>query len=300
MSILVVGSVALDNIKTPCDFKKDVLGGSAVYFSAAASFFNRVNLVGVVGKDFPRKYITLLEDKNVGIKGLEINPKADTFRWEGEYKNDFADALTLATYLNAFAEFNPYVPKDYQNSQYLFLANIDPDLQQNVLKQMKRPKLIIADTMNFWITSKKNSLTKLITQIDILIINSMEAKLFTEEHNLLKAAQSILKMGPKILIIKKGENGAMLFSKSFMFSLPAFVLGKIVDPTGAGDSFAGGFVGYLSSVNKITPKALKQALVYGNIIASFAVEDFSPKKLFKITKSDIISRYKKYKNLISI
>ncbi|MFA5008833.1 MAG: PfkB family carbohydrate kinase [Candidatus Omnitrophota bacterium] len=296
MSILVVGSVALDSIKTPYSRCEEVLGGSATFFSLSARLFSQVNLVAVVGRDFPAKYLKLFKEKGININGLEI-AEGETFRWEGEYEWDFNSAKTIATHLNVFSDFNPKIPAEYKHSKYVFLANIDPEIQERVLKQVINPKLVACDTMNHWIDSKKKQLTRFLKKVDILFLNDGEARQLSGENNLLKAAKAIFKFGPKRIIIKKGEHGAMLFSKNSVFCVPAFLLEEVYDPTGAGDTFAGGVMGYLARHDSLSDTALRRALVHGNIMATFAVEDFGPWRLVSLTKPEIEKRLKEFKRL---
>ncbi|MFH1503955.1 MAG: PfkB family carbohydrate kinase [Candidatus Omnitrophota bacterium] len=294
MSVLVVGSIALDTIKTPFSQGKDILGGSAAYFSASSAFFSLVQLVAVVGEDFPEKYITLFKDRGIDLEGLTIE-KGRTFRWEGEYCRDFSDPKTIATHLNVFADFKPKIPKSYKNTKHVFLANIDPKIQEQVLSQVTKPKLVACDTMNYWIENKQKSLLKLLKKVDIFFLNGSEAKGLTGEVNLIKAGKKIIKLGPKAVIIKKGEHGSLLFSENDTFAAPAFLLESIYDPTGAGDTFAGGFMGYLAKCGKYNKTALRNAVIYGTIMATFAVESFSLKRLYSITDKDINKRIKKFK-----
>lgn len=296
MSIVVVGSVALDTIKTPFGRIKDALGGSAVYFSTSAINFAPVNLVAVVGRDFPKKHIQSLKARGIDLRGLTIAP-GDTFRWEGEYDWDFSNPKTIATHLNVFASFDPKVPDAYKNTKHLFLANIDPVIQAKVLAQVKRPKLVACDTMNFWIQSKPEALLKVLKSVDVFLLNEPESRQLTGAANILKAAKKILKFGPKIVIIKKGEHGVLLVSRDNIFATPAFLLESIYDPTGAGDTFAGGFMGYLAKHKKYTKAVLRKAIVYGSIMATFAVEAFSLRRLGKVTKKDIDKRLRKFRKL---
>lgn len=297
MSILVAGSVALDSIETPFGKKKDILGGSATFFSITASFFNKVNVVAAVGEDFPKKYIELLKNKGVGLEGLEIKKGQKTFRWSGKYEYDFNTAHTIATHLNVFKNFDPKVPASLSNPKVLFLANIDPDLQLSVLKQVARPKLVACDSMNYWIQTKKKSLMRLLKNIDIFLLNDGEARQLTGEANLLKAARRVLSYGPKAVIVKKGEHGVIYFSRASHFISPAYLLETVRDPTGAGDTFAGGMIGYLSTVKKIDSDSICRGIVYGSILASFTVEDFSVDRLAKISMSDIRRRYDHFKQI---
>jgi sugar/nucleoside kinase (ribokinase family) len=295
MSILVVGSVALDTVKTPRSTARRILGGSATYFSISASFFHPINLVAVVGRDFSRKYLKMFHRRRIDLTGL-VTEKGKTFRWEGEYGWDFGDPKTLSTHLNVFSKFNPRIPQKYKKSKYLFLANIDPQIQQRVLNQVS-PRLVVCDTMNYWIENKRNSLLKLLKRVDIFLLNESEARLLTYQQNIIKAAKTLIKLGPRIIIVKKGEHGSLLFSDKYIFSIPAFLLQTIVDPTGAGDTFAGGLFGYLAQCNRFTQFNFKKALVYGAVMATFAVEDFSVKRLLTISRSDIQRRFKQFQRL---
>jgi len=295
MSILAVGSVALDTIRTPQGKGKDVLGGSATYFSISASFFSCVNLVAVVGRDFPPKYSRLLKKRGINLGGLVIK-EGKTFRWGGEYGWDFGNPKTLFTHLNVFSKFDPKIPQEYKKSKYLFLANIDPRIQERVLKQLN-PKLVACDTMNYWIQNKRNYLLRLLKKIDIFLLNESEARMLTYQYSIVGAAKALIKLGPKIVIIKRGEHGSLLFSDRYIFSIPAFLLETIVDPTGAGDTFAGGLVGYLAQCNKFNQLNLKRAVVYGAVMATFAVEDFSVNRLLVINLSDIKRRFKEFQRL---
>ena len=297
MSILVVGSVALDSIKTPFGKRKDILGGSATFFSIAASFFDKVNIVAAVGEDFPEKYLAVLKGRGIGLGGLEIKKDAKTFRWSGEYNYDLNTAHTIATHLNVFKNFDPKVPTSLRKPKVLFLANIDPDLQLSVLKQVSRPKIVACDSMNYWIETKRKSLMRLLKEIDIFLLNDGEARLLTGETNLLKAAQKVLSYGPKAVIVKKGEHGVIYFSRTSHFISPAYLLETVRDPTGAGDTFAGGMIGYLSTVKDISNPAICRGIVYGSILASFTVEDFSIDRLAKISMSDIRRRYEHFKQI---
>jgi len=299
MSLLVVGSIALDSVKTPFGKVDEALGGSAVYFSCAASFFNGARLVGVVGADFPKKYIALLDRRGVDLGGLKIDG-GKTFRWKGEYGFDLNSARTIYTHLNVFAEFKPEIPEEYRDSDNVFLANIDPSLQMDVLRQVDNPRLIACDTMNYWIENKPRELKKLLKGVHIFFANDKEAREFSGEINLLKAARYIFSCGPKIAIIKKGEHGVLCVSKDFIFSYPAYILEDPFDPTGAGDTFAGGFMGYLSKVRRINETELRRGCAYGTILASFVVEDFSVNRILKLTGKDIRDRYRKFRNLMHL
>lgn len=297
MSILVVGSVALDSIQTPFGKRKDILGGSATFFSIAASFFDKVNIVAAVGEDFPKKYLVLLRERGIGIEGLEIKNGGKTFRWSGKYKNDLNTAHTISTHLNVFKDFDPKVPRSLIQPKVLFLANIDPVLQAKVLKQVKRPGIVVCDSMNYWIKNKRSSFEKLLDKIDILLLNESEARQFSGESNLIRAARFIVSSGPKAVVIKKGEHGVMYFSKRSHFVAPAYLLENVYDPTGAGDTFAGGMIGYLSRAGRTGEGDIRKALIYGSIMASFAVEDFSVNRLLAISAVDIRRRYEAYRKM---
>lgn len=299
MSVLVVGTVALDTITTPFAKVKDILGGSATYSSASARFFGPVNLVAVVGEDFPKKYISLFKNKGIDIEGLKIE-KGKTFRWEGEYGADLADPKTISTQLNVLASFDPEIPKAYKNCKYIFLANIDPRLQEKVLMQISKPKLIACDTMNYWIENKQSHLLKILKKVDVFLLNSLEARQLSQCRNLVKAGKKIIDFGPEVVIIKKGEHGVLLFTKNNFFAAPAFLLESVFDPTGAGDTFAGGFMGYLARCKTYNRDNLRKAVIHGGVMATFAVEDFSLKRLNSITIRNINKRIKEYKDLTII
>ncbi|MBN2542004.1 sugar kinase [bacterium] len=289
MSLLVVGSVALDTIQTPAGEVEEVLGGSATYFSFSARFFNKPHVVAVVGDDFPKEYVNLMNQHGVNLDGLEFEG-GKTFRWSGVYPMDFGDPETLNTELNVFMDFNPKLPESYRDSKYIFLANIDPELQLDVLNQVDEPAIIGADTMNYWIENRRKELLTLLKKIDILFLNELEARMLTGEENLLRAARSIIALGPKHLILKRGQYGVMMLGENSFFVTPAYFLERVVDPTGAGDSFAGAFMGHLARKKKIDDNTYRQAVVYGAITASFTVEDFSVNKLVSIGTNDIESR----------
>ncbi|MBT3168815.1 MAG: sugar kinase [Candidatus Cloacimonetes bacterium] len=280
MSLVIVGSVALDSVKTPFGSVKNALGGSAVYASMASKNFCQTHIVGVVGNDFPKEHINLLESNKISTTGLEF-ANGNTFKWKGVY-NDLNKAETLDTQLNVFADFNPKIPENYQKCKYLFLGNIHPKLQLEVLQQMKSCQISACDTMNYWISSKRDKLLKVIEKVDILFINENEIKMLTDEQNIFIAAQKTQEMGAKLIIVKRGEYGAVAIMNDFIFFTPIFPVKKVIDPTGAGDSFAGGFMGYLSQQNKFDETTIKNAMIYGTITASFNVEDFSLNKLQKI------------------
>ncbi len=299
MSLLVLGTVALDNVRTPSGFKKDMLGGSAAHFSMSARFFTEVNLVAVIGKDFPRKHIDFLRRKGIKLTSL-AEGEGKTFRWDGEYKKeDMNTALTLATELGVLASFNPSVADHERHLPNIFLANIDPDVQIGLLKLMRAPKLIGLDSMNLWINHKRKSLVNLMKQVDLFVANDAEARALTGETNLIQAAKCLRKMGPKLIVIKKGEHGVLFYSDQFRFSFPAYPVEKVVDPTGAGDTFAGGLMGYLSKVGKINATNLKTAVIYGTTMASFNVEGFGVDKTAKLTMPQVNKRMKELLKFIS-
>ncbi len=300
MSIIVVGSLGLDSVKTPFGKVKKVLGGSASYFSHAASLFSRVNLIGVVGRDFPRKFIKSFKEKNISFQGVQEG-SGKTFCWSGEYDWDMGDPKTISTDLGVFSKFRPKIPIQYEGSKEIFLANIDPELQKNVLSQVKGrgSKIIGCDTMDFWIRNKRKKLLNLLKDIDIFFINESEARQLTEEPNLLKAARSILKFGPKKIFIKRGEHGVLLVTGRHLFIAPAFLMESVVDPTGAGDTFAGGVMGYLALAKNKNIDTLRKAAIYGTILATFTVENFSLEGLKKVSLSKVEKRIKKFKKLIS-
>ena len=300
MSLLVVGSVALDSVETPFDKVDDALGGSATYISLAASYFSApVELVGVVGDDFPKQYIEMLEQHNVDLEGLQIIEGEKTFRWGGKYHYDLNIRDTLFTELNAFENFNPVLPERYKKSRYICLGNIDPILQMRVLEQVSDPQFVVCDTMNLWINLMKQDLLKLLKRVHVFILNDSEARMLTEEPNLIKAAKLIRQMGPEILIIKKGEHGAMLFTQDTIFSAPAYPMEIIFDPTGAGDSFAGGFIGYLHQTRELSPENIKRAVIYGSTMASFCVEKFSTKGLEDLSYLQIQDRFREFRKISS-
>jgi len=296
MSLLVVGSIALDSVETPFGRRAEVLGGSATYFSTAASFFGPVQLVATVGEDFPEEHVRFLASRGVDVAGLERRP-GRTFRWKGRYDFDLGQAHTLDTQLNVFADFRPVLPEAYRASEYLFLGNIDPDLQRQVLDQVRAPRLVACDTMNFWIASKRDSLLETLRRVDLLFVNDAEARQLAGEHNVIKAAQRILALGPRTLVVKRGEHGALLFTGDHVFAASAYPLPALFDPTGAGDSFAGGFMGYLARMRREEPEVMRRAIVLGGVLASFAVERFSLERLVELTHEEIRSRYADFRRL---
>lgn len=298
MSILVVGSVAYDDLETPFGKEEGVLGGAATHFSASASFFTTVQLVGVVGNDFDETEIQFLRQRGVDLTGLQTKKDGKTFHWKGRYGYDLNEAQTLETHLNVFAGFDPKLPESFRKAEFVFLANIDPELQLKVLDQVKHPKIKAMDTMNFWIQGKREALKKVLQKVEVLLINEGEARQLSKEQNLVKAYQKIKSWGPKIVAIKRGEYGALLFTEDFIFSAPGYPLEDIKDPTGAGDSFAGGFLGYLAKHDgKLDEEHLKRAMICGSAMASFQVEEFGLRRMITLTPNEINQRFQAFKNL---
>ncbi len=293
MSILVVGTVAFDSIETPRGFAERVLGGSASYFAVAASFFSPVNIVGVVGEDFPEDYLDIFSQRGVDLQGLKRAP-GETFHWRGRYHEDLNVRDTLELHLNVLTGFSPTLPESYRDAEYVFLGNIDPGMQMEVLSQIRRMRLVACDTMDHWIQGSGQELHKLLRRIEMLIINDSEARLLSGEHNIVRAARSILKMGPKVVLIKRGEYGVLQFSDSSIFSTPAYPLEEVFDPTGAGDSFAGGFLGHLARSGDHGQGGLRRAIVYGSVVASFTVEDFGLQRLTRLSVEEIEERYQRF------
>ncbi|MBA4406164.1 sugar kinase [bacterium] len=300
MGLLIVGSIGLDDIETPFDKISNALGGSTTYISLAASYFTGpIEIVGIVGDDFPREHMTMLEEHNVDLEGLEVVPGAKTFRYGCKYHYDLNVRDSLFTNLNVFEKFNPVLPVKSKKSSFVILGNIAPQLQTIVLDQLEKPKFIVCDTMNFWINGAKDDLLKVLPRVNVLIINDSEARLLANEPNLIKAAHTISKMGPQYLIIKKGEHGALLFGDNTIFSAPAYPMENIYDPTGAGDAFAGGFSGYLHKNRDFSFDNLKRAVVYGSVMASFCVEKFSTKGLENLSYLEIHNRFIEFRDLSS-
>jgi sugar/nucleoside kinase (ribokinase family) len=296
MALLVVGSVALDSLETPFGRREEVLGGSACYFSACASYFGPTRVVAVVGDDFPKEHLDFLAERGVDLAGL-IRQPGRTFRWKGKYEFDLNTAHTLDTQLNVFASFKPQLPESYRDSEYVFLGNIDPDLQRAVLDQVRGPRFVACDTMNFWITSRRDSLLETLRRVDLLFVNDAEARQLAGEHNVVKAARRILSFGPRAVVVKRGEYGALFFSGDEVFAASAFPLPDVFDPTGAGDSFAGGFMGYLARSRSEQPMVMRRAIVLGSVLASFAVEQFSLDRLRTLTAEEIRARYAEARQL---
>jgi sugar/nucleoside kinase (ribokinase family) len=299
MSLLVTGSIGIDTVETPFGKRDDVIGGSAVYFSYAASFFTPVRLVGVVGEDCPMELLSIFESRPVDASGLEVRKGSKTFRWHGSYLKDMNQAVTVEVDLNVLAERAAKIPPTFVDSSYVFLANTHPIIQQETLATLKSPRLAVADTMNLWIQTEHQQLTKLLAKIDGLVLNDGEARLLTDKDNLITAARDVLKMGPKFVVIKKGEHGAMLVSDRDTFVLPAFPAEQVIDPTGAGDSFAGGMMGYLATQTSLSASTIKRAMAFGTVVASFTISDFSLAGLKGATREAIDDRYQDFKFAMS-
>jgi len=296
--VLVVGSVALDSVETPFGKADDVLGGSGTYFSSSASHFAPVQLVGVVGDDYPVDLLQPLADRGVDLAGLE-KVSGSSFRWRGRYRHDLNSAETLETHLGVFSHFRPNIPQQFRKAPFVFLANIDPRLQLQVLQQVEKPRLVACDTMNFWIESRRPELVELLGHVDLITLNDGEARQLTEHTNLVQAARWILDKGPKHVLIKKGEHGAFMFTRDSVFFAPAYPLESVFDPTGAGDSFAGGFIGSLAASGDLSDASMRRAVVVGSAMGSFAVEKFSNGRLMEITRADIDARVQEFRQLVA-
>jgi sugar/nucleoside kinase (ribokinase family) len=299
MPLMVVGSVALDSVETPTETRENLLGGSAVYFSYAASYFTPVRLVGAVGDDWPPEHTEFLRSRQIDTRGLQVIPGAKTFRWRGKYFNDMNQRQTVDVQLNVMSQFDPVLPEDFRRAKYLFLANGSTDLQLRVLDQLPGASLKVADTMDLWIRTQPDQLAELMRRVDGLVLNDSEAKLLAEDENLVRAGHAIRQRGPRFVVIKKGEHGAMFFSQHETYVLPAYPTARVVDPTGAGDSFAGGMMGYLAEQGDFEPRTLKEAMAYGILAASFTVEDFSLDRLKTIERADLERRMEEYRRMLS-
>lgn len=300
MGIVVVGSVALDSVETPFGKVENALGGSATYFSVAASFFTRdIKMVAIVGEDFPQEHVDFLHSRGVDLAGLE-RVVGKTFHWKGQYGENLGIAKTLSTELNVFETFIPKLPESYRDAKYVFLANINPELQRDVLRQVKNADLVVCDTMNLWISERKPELLETINYVDILVLNDAEARQLTGDSNLTKAARKILDLGPKRVVIKAGQYGVMTFTKTSFFSAPAYPLEDVIDTTGAGDTFAGGFLGYLASSKDLSEMSIRRAILYGTVLASFNVQDFSLNRQRSLTKEEIDSRFAELVGIIQL
>jgi sugar/nucleoside kinase (ribokinase family) len=294
MSILVLGTVALDNVKTPFGERRHILGGSAAHFSMAARLFAEVNLAAIIGEDFPEKYINFLRRKGIILTSL-IRGTGKTFQWEGEYRGDLNTANTINTELGVLLTFRPVISEEQRKIKYVFLANVDPDIQKYLLEQMYSPELVGLDSMNYWINNKQKALLGLLKKVDIYVANDQEARSLSGENNLIRAARYLHACGPKMILIKKGEHGVLFLNKNFIFSMPAYPIEKVIDPTGAGDTFAGGFMGYLSLAKKINESSIKKAICYGTIAASFNVEGFGLNVTSRLKMRDLELRLAKFR-----
>ncbi|MGD0782939.1 MAG: PfkB family carbohydrate kinase [Candidatus Aminicenantales bacterium] len=299
MSLVIVGSLAFDTIETPWDRKEKIIGGSCTYCSLAASYFTRPGVVAVVGEDFPADVIAFLKKRHVDLKGLKIVPGGKTFHWQGRYGHDPNQRETVRTDLNVFQNFRPDIPPSYRKADILFLANIDPDLQDSVLRQVEKPRLTAVDTIGLWIQSKREALLRILRRVDIYFGNDEEIRMLTGERNLVKAGRMILAMGPRLVVVKKGEHGALLFGPDLLFGLPALPTETVTDPTGAGDSFAGGFLGYLDQAGSFSKRNIRRAAVYGSVMASFTIEDFGIARYKTLKSADVAARYREFKALVS-
>jgi sugar/nucleoside kinase (ribokinase family) len=296
MSLLVVGSVAFDSIKTPHGEAKEILGGSATYFAVTASYFARVGVVAVVGEDFSSEELSVFSSRSIDVQGLE-RAKGKTFRWRGEYDGDMSEARTLDTELNVFERFTPKIPPAYLGSEFVFLGNIDPPLQLHVRQQLPKARLVACDTMNYWIKRKPQELKKTLAAVDLLVINEVEARMLSGSDNLKRAANEIRSLGPRVVVIKRGEYGACLFKHPTIFFAPGYPLEQVRDPTGAGDTFAGGFMGHLARSGDLSDRGLRRALVYGSVMASFAVEEFGVSRLLRLQMPEIEERFQEFKSM---
>lgn len=296
VNLLVVGSIAFDTVTTPFGKVRETLGGSATYFSFSASYFSTVGLVGVVGHDFPREHLESFKGKGIDTKGLEVL-SGETFRWEGEYGYDLNEAITLSTHLNVFEHFHPRLPEGYKEAPFLFLANIDPVLQLEVLEQMKSLQFVACDTMNLWIANRRQALMELLKKVDLVVLNDSEARQLTGEPNLAKAGRSIQALGCPKVIVKKGEHGSLFFSHDAIFCAPAFPLEFVYDPTGAGDSFAGGLMGYISQQGEVNEEIFRKGIIIGSVMASYTVERFGLEGLASLKEEDITRRFEEFRGI---
>ena len=299
IKLVIVGSIGIDSIETPNAKEKNILGGSASYACVAASFFSNIGMIGVIGSDFPNSFKKLWKDMDINLDGLQIQ-EGKTFRWSGKYEENMDNRETISTELNVFENFQPSIPNSYKNVPYLFLGNIHPKLQLDVLNKMNSPKFVLIDTMDLWINTAKKELEEVISKSNMLTLNESEARLYTNNNDLICAAKELLKIGPDYILIKKGINGAILYSKDSIFLLHAYPVGACCDPTGAGDSFAGGLMGFLSKYDNINEKNIREAMTYGTITASFGIEEFSLNKFQKISKKDIDNRFSKFLKMFAL
>jgi len=298
MSLVIIGSLAFDTIETPLARRERIVGGSGIYCALAASFFTKPKVVGVVGRDFPKKTLALMRSKKIDLRGVSVKA-GKTFHWEGCYGEDPNQRTTVRTDLNVFADFRPELPPSYRSADIIYLANIDPDLHGPVLAQARKPRLVAMDTIRFWIENKPEAVVRELGHVDIYFANDEEVKLLAGDNNLVRAGKKLLKQGPSLIVAKKGEHGALVFGPDFVFGVLARPCEDVVDPTGAGDSFAGGFLGYLDKVAKITPREVRRAAVYGSVVASFAIEDFGIDRFLTLTSGEIEARFREFKRLVS-
>ena len=299
MSLVIIGSLAFDTIETPFGRREKIVGGSGTYCSLAASFFTRPNVVGVVGEDFPDETVAFLKSKKIDLRGLEVRP-GKSFFWEGHYGEDPNQRTTIRTEPNVYEDFRPQLPPEYRKSEIVFLANIDPDQQDEILNQVEKPKLVAMDTINLWINQKRDSLLKVLEKVDLYFANDEEVRMLTDEKNLIKAGKKILEGGPSLVIIKKGEHGALVLGKELVFGILAHPCEEVIDPTGAGDSFAGGFLGYLDKVKDFNDDMeIRRAAVYGSVLASFVIEDFGINRFKTLTTEEIESRFERFRKLVT-
>jgi sugar/nucleoside kinase (ribokinase family) len=299
MSVLVVGSLAFDSIETPHGTVEDALGGSATFATFAASFFTKPRLVGVVGEDFPPQHRQLLESRGIDLSGLVVPKGGKTFRWKGRYHQDMNNRDTLEVHLNVLGDFDPKLPEHYRDSSHVFLANSGPTVQLKVLNQVRQPRFVMADTMDLWISTQRDELMTLLPRLDGLLLNDSEASMLTRQKNIITAGHAVRKLGPKFVIVKKGEHGSMLFTDDGIFVIPAYPTATVVDPTGAGDSFAGGVVGYLTTDDSAPPGRLRRAMAYGSVIASLCVEGFGLDRLKQTSRAEIDRRLDEYRNMLA-
>jgi sugar/nucleoside kinase (ribokinase family) len=299
MSLVIVGSVAFDTIETPWERKVKIVGGSGTYCSLAAAYFTRPKIVAVVGEDFPRSTINFLKKRKINLQGLKVVKGGLTFHWQGRYGHDPNQRETVRTDLNVFENFRPEIPASYKKADILFLANIDPDIQENIFLQVEKPKLVAMDTISLWIDSKREALLRVLQNVNIFFANDEEIRMVTGERNLIKAGKKILGLGPSLVVLKKGEHGALVFGRDFIFGILAHPCEKVIDPTGAGDSFAGGFLGYLDQMGSFSKKEIRRAAVYGSVMASFAIEGFGIERFKTLKPRDIQNRFELFKKLVA-
>lgn len=296
MGLVIVGSVAFDTIETPWDRREKIIGGSGTYAALAASLFTRPKLVSVVGRDFPRKFLDKLRERRIDLAGVKVK-KGKTLHWQARYSHDLNLRTTLKTELNVLEDFRPVLPESYRKAEIIFLSNLDPENHEFILKQLSQPKIVAMDTIRFWIENKPGELLQAIKKVDFLFVNDEECRLIARESNLIRAGKNLLEKGPRLVVVKKGEHGAMLFGRNFVFGVVAHPCEQVVDPTGAGDAFAGAFLGYLDSVGRFNQQELRRAAVYGNVVASLVIEDFGLERLLRVSELEVIQRYNSFRRL---